>query len=211
MDNEQRNRNKRSVIADWDERFSSEEYIYGETANIFIQQSMHHIPPQAKVAAYAEGEGRNAVFVAEQGYEVTAYDYAETGLRKTEALALKHGVTVSTKQVNLVTEQLPQTQYDAAFMVFGHFAQEEQNNVLNKMMGSLKTGGVLLLELYEKQQINYNTGGPRQVDWLYDAAQLLQWSKQYTLKHFFTGEVERVEGKLHTGQCFVVQVVLVKE
>ncbi|MFD2118091.1 class I SAM-dependent methyltransferase [Paenibacillus yanchengensis] len=176
-----------------------------------MQQVAHYIAPQSKVAAYAEGEGRNAVYVAQQGHHVVAYDYAPSGLRKTAALADKKGVSVGTVQVDLVTDELPEAQYDAALMVFGHFAKQHQYHVLNKIVASIKPGGFLLLEVYEEAQINFETGGPRNIDWLYNAEQVMQWSKQHTtLKHFFVGEVDRTEGMLHTGKCSVIQIVLEK-
>jgi len=156
------------------------------------------------VAAYAEGEGRNAVFLARLGHEVTAYDYAQVGLRKTEALAAKNGVQVQTVQVDLIEDALPIEQYDAVVMVFGHFPRKEQYRVMDNIVKSLNPGGQLLMEVYEEEQIHYDTGGPRDVDWLYRATELLEWSKKPRIKHFFTGEVERTEGLYHSGNCFVV-------
>lgn len=197
-------------VPSWDERFSEDVYIYGEEANLFVQESLHFLQPHSNIAAYAEGEGRNAVFLAKHGHEVTAYDYALTGLRKTEALAAKNGVQVGTVQVDLIEGELPFEQYDAAVMVFGHFSHKDQYQVLDKIISSVKPGGLLLMEVYEQKQISYDTGGPRDVNWLYSAAELLEWSRQGKIKHFFTGEVIRTEGLYHSGTCHVVQIVLEK-
>ncbi|WP_199777702.1 methyltransferase domain-containing protein [Lysinibacillus sp. FJAT-14745] len=83
------------------------------------------------MATYAEGEGRNAVFLAIQGHIVTAFDYAESGLEKTEQLAEKHNVTVQTKLIDLLQDELPVEMFDAAIMVFGHFPVEQQQEVLS--------------------------------------------------------------------------------
>ncbi len=197
-------------MSHWDQIFNQETYVYGTEANVFIQEAVKYLPEKAKVAAYAEGEGRNAVFLAQKGYQVTAYDYALSGLEKTRALANKQNVSVETKRVDLVADSLPINVYDAAIMVFGHFPKDQQYQVLNKIVGSLKEGGLLLLELYEDAQLNYGTGGPKDIDMLYNAVDLLQWSRQYHIKHFFTGEVERYEGKLHHGLSSVVQVIIQK-
>ena len=195
----------------WEERFSGEEYIYGEEANKFLQEASRYLPASSEIAAYAEGEGRNAVFLAQQGHEVTAYDYAQAGLRKTEALAAKHGVRVKTAQVDLIEAELPVERYDAAVVIFGHFADEVKQHVLDSILGSLKPGGLLIMEVYEKEQIHRGTGGPKDVNWLYSATELLAWSKRQQLRHFYTGEAERHEGRFHTGRCCVVQVVLQKK
>ncbi|GIP17407.1 methyltransferase [Paenibacillus montaniterrae] len=197
-------------VPSWDERYRESVYVYGEEANLFIQEASQFIASKSKVAAYAEGEGRNAVFLAGIGHEVVAYDYSQEGLRKTEALAAKNGVQVQTKQVDLIEEDLPIEQYDAAVMVFGHFPRINQYQVLNKIILSLKPGGCFLMEVYEEEQINCNSGGPKDVSWLYSATEMLKWSKQYRLKHFFTGEVERTEGLYHSGGCYVLQVVVEK-
>lgn len=197
-------------VPSWDERFSGDEYIYGEEANLFLQESAQLIPSNSKVAAYAEGEGRNAVFLAKLGHEVTAYDYAQVGLRKTEALAAKNGVQVQTVQADLIEEELPVEEYDAAVMIFGHFPRQDQYRVLNKIIRSVKPGGRFLMEVYEEAQISYDTGGPRDVDWLYRATELLEWCKQQRFIHFFTGEVDRTEGLYHSGSCCVVQIVVEK-
>lgn len=198
-------------VPNWDERFSGDVYVYGEEANLFIREAAaRFIPPRSRVAAYAEGEGRNAVYLARQGHEVTAYDYAQAGLRKTEALAAKNGVRVQTVRADLIEDELPVGQYDAVVMVFGHFPSKDQYRVLDKMFDSVKPGGRLLMEAYEKEQIHLDTGGPRDADWLYSAAELLEWSKRRRMKHFFTGEAERNEGLFHSGNCCVVQVVVEK-
>jgi hypothetical protein len=117
---------------------------------------------------------------------------------------------VETKRVDLVTDQLLTNVYDAAIMVFGHFPKDQQYQVLNKIVGSLKVGGLLILELYEDAQLHYGTGGPKEINMLYNALDLLEWSQQYHIKHFFTGEVERYEGELHHGLSRVVQVIIQK-
>ncbi|MEK4439330.1 class I SAM-dependent methyltransferase [Paenibacillus sp. FSL K6-2862] len=197
-------------VSNWNERYDSNDYVYGEEANLFIQKASHYIKEKSKLAAYAEGEGRNAVFLAKQGHIVSAYDYSQAGLRKTEALASKKGVQVQTIQADLIHDELPIETYNAAVMVFGHFPRKDQYNVLEKILRSLKDGGKLLLEVYEEEQIKYGTGGPKDQSWLYNANELLAWSKHYRLKHFFTGEVERIEGVFHQGRCSVIQLILEK-
>lgn len=98
----------------------------------------------------------------------------------------------------------------AVVMIFGHFAKEQQYEVLNKIMQSLKPGGVLLLELYEDSQLTYNTGGPRELNYLYNEQMLKSWAKTYEILHFACVEVERKERILHTGVCKALQCVVKK-
>src|SRR5699024_7941090 len=80
----------------WDASFSDTDYVYGETANEFIQSTHYLLSENSKIACFAEGEGRNAVYLAKQGHQVTAYDQSQIGLEKTTALAHKNGVEVAT-------------------------------------------------------------------------------------------------------------------
>ncbi|MGG4398366.1 class I SAM-dependent methyltransferase [Paenibacillus thiaminolyticus] len=194
----------------WHERFHSEDYYYGEEANVFIQQQAFRLEAGKKIIALAEGEGRNAVFLATRGHDVTALDYAESGLLKTKKLAQKHAVHVHTEKVDLLQESVPHEEYDAAIMVFGHFHQEDQRTVLAKLKRAVKPGGIIMLEVYSKEQLHYGTGGPRDPGMLYDPEDLLAWCEGHKVIHFFYGEQERVEGKGHTGLAHVIQLVVRK-
>lgn len=191
----------------WHKRFHSEDYYYGEEANVFIQQQAFRLEACQKVIAFAEGEGRNAVFLAQRGHNVTAIDYAESGLLKTKKLAQKHAVHVHTKKVDLLADHVPHEEYDAAIMVFGHFHKDAQKMILTKLKNAVKPGGMIMLEVYSKEQLHYGTGGPPDLDMLYDPTDILAWFEGHKVIHFFYGEQERVEGKAHTGVAHVIQLV----
>lgn len=194
----------------WHERFGSDQYVYGEEPNLFIKNQANRLDKGRKVVCFAEGEGRNAVYIARQGHEVTAYDYALNGLKKTEALAERYGVEIKTEQKDLIQEQVPVEEFDASIMVFGHFSKQDQKTVFDKLVSAVKPGGLVMLEVYSEDQIRYGTGGPRIIDMLYDPADLLNWLKEYKVLHFFYGEEERIEGHLHTGVGHVIQVIMEK-
>ena len=194
----------------WNERFKSEEYYYGEEPNVFIQQQAFRLEPCQKVIAFAEGEGRNAVFLAKRNLEVTAIDYAESGLQKAKKLAQKHGVDIHTKKIDLMVEDVASDEYDAAIMVFGHFHKNVQTMVLNKMKKAIKPKGILMLEVFSKEQLKYGTGGPPELEMLYEPKDILAWCEGHEVIHFFYGEQERVAGKVHNGLAHIIQLVLRK-
>jgi len=194
----------------WDQRFNTIEYVYGEQPNAFIEDFVHYLEDYTNVAAYAEGEGRNAVFLALQGHTVTAFDYAESGLKKTNQLAENHNVAVHTKLTDLLEDELPIETFDAAIMVFGHFPAEQQQGVFNRIVDSVKPGGRIMMELYSIYQLPYASGGPRQLDFLYDPLEVLKWCQPYRIIHFFAGEQVRNEGKLHTGLAHTIQIIIEK-
>ncbi|MCM3121889.1 class I SAM-dependent methyltransferase [Mesobacillus sp. AQ2] len=194
----------------WHERFGTEQYVYGEEPNQFIKEQAHRLGKGSKIVAFAEGEGRNAVYLALQGHIVTAYDYAENGLNKTNALAERHKVKISTELKNLIHDGVPAEEFDAAFMVFGHFSKDDQKTVMDKLISTVKPGGTIMFEVYSEDQVKYGTGGPKTVEMLYDPSDVLEWIKGYKVLHFFYGEQERVEGELHTGTGHVIQVIIKK-
>src|SRR5690625_2483291 len=196
----------------WDQSFSSKDYIYGVTENEFVNQMSDIIPERSKIACFAEGEGRNAVFLAKLGHHVTAYDQSTVGLEKANQLAKDNDVMIATVAIDLTKETLENEKYDAAIMVFGHVPKKQQQFFLNNMIDSVKKGGHLIVEVYSEDQFEYKTGGPPTVNNLYNPVDILNWLKQNECKflHFYYGEAERHEGKRHTGLCHVIQFVIEK-
>jgi len=194
----------------WDQRFNTNEYVYGEQPNAFIEDYVDFIKGYANVAAYAEGEGRNAAFLASKGHLVTAFDYAKSGLEKTQQLAKKQDVVVNTQLSDLLHDELPVEKFDAAIMVFGHFPTEQQHAVFERIVNSVKSGGRIMMELYSIYQLPYASGGPKQLDYLYDPLHVLTWCQSYKIIHFFTGEQIRNEGTLHTGLAHTIQFIIEK-
>lgn len=194
----------------WDHRFSDEDYIYGEKENQFIHDMSELIPAQSKVGCFAEGEGRNAVYLAKLGHDVKTYDQSAVGLEKTKQLASKNHVAVETVRMDLTKEKVENDPFDAAIMVFGHVPKKDQQFFLNNIVDAVKSGGLVIFEVYSEDQLNYKTGGPPSHDMLYDPLEVLEWVKSYQCIHFYYGEAVRNEGKGHVGLGHVIQVVIKK-
>ncbi|MCP3027167.1 bifunctional 2-polyprenyl-6-hydroxyphenol methylase/3-demethylubiquinol 3-O-methyltransferase UbiG [Halobacillus sp. A5] len=194
----------------WDQRFSGDGFVYGTKVNQFVGEHAEVLPERARVACFAEGEGRNAVYLAGRGHEVTAYDQSQVGLDKMVELAARHGVEVTPVQLDLTKERAGEAEHDAAVMVFGHVPKEGQSFLIENMLNAVKPGGVIMLEVYSEEQLEYGTGGPPSCDLLYDPADMLGWLKKWKMLHFYYGEAVRHEGDRHTGLGHVIQVVAEK-
>lgn len=194
----------------WNNSFSGEVFVYGETENEFINNISYMIPKYSKIGCFAEGEGRNAVYLAKLGHDVTAYDQSRVGLEKTRTLASQNNVNIQTVEVDLTKEKVKLNQYDAAIMVFGHVPKRDQQFFIESMIGSVKPGGFIIFEVYSEAQLEYQTGGPKSVEMLYDPVDILNWIKDFKCLHFFYGEAERNEGKRHVGLGHVIQVAIKK-
>lgn len=118
------------------------------------------------------------------------------------------GIKVELKHVDLTVAQWPSEFYQNVICVFGHFDIETQKQVLEGIRKSLLNGGWFIGELYSKEQIDYKTGGPSNVEYLYDPRCILEVFGQDHIHHFYVGEQERQEGKLHCGKCHVIQFAI---
>lgn len=191
----------------WHKRFLAENYVYGKEANAFLTEFHYKLDVTGKALAIAEGEGRNAVYLAEQGMDVTAWDYAQSGLDKTNQLAKERGVEVATKLVDLNEAEWGKEEWDEIVSVFGHFPLELRTKTLDSIQEAVKPGGYFLTEVYSHYQLPYKSGGPQNIEFLYRPEEFLTTFADWRIIHFFTGEVTRHEGELHNGLSHVIQFV----
>lgn len=191
----------------WNTRFQTENYVYGREPNVFLTEFQKKIKVSGDALAIAEGEGRNAVYLAEQGMKVTAWDYAESGLAKTNKLAEERGVVVSTELVDLNEANWSKDKWDEIVCIFGHLPTELRQKTLQGVKEAVKPGGYFLTEVYSHYQIPYKSGGPQEQDFLYKPEEFLKIFAEWRIIHFFMGEVARHEGELHNGLSHVIQFV----
>ncbi|MEC1261035.1 class I SAM-dependent methyltransferase [Bacillus swezeyi] len=191
----------------WNNRFQGEDYVYGTEPNIFLSDSQKKLQLSGSALAIAEGEGRNAVFLAEQGMNVTSWDYAESGLRKTKKLAEARDVVVKTELTDLNEVSWKKDQWDEVVCIFGHFPKELRQKTLLGIKEAVKPGGFFVTEVYSTHQIPYKSGGPQDSELLYTPEEFLQTYSDWRIVHFFMGEVVRHEGDFHNGLSHVIQFI----
>lgn len=189
----------------WNERFQGEDYVFGTEPNVFIADMHKRLALTGNALAIAEGEGRNAVFLAREGMNVTVWDYAESGLNKANKLAEASGVEIRTELVDLGEAQWTKEQWDEIICVFGHFPKELRTRTLEGVKTAVKPGGYFLTEVYSPYQIPYRSGGPQDPQYLYAPGDFLEAFADWRIVHFFMGEVVRQEGQGHQGLSHVIQ------
>ncbi|WP_026045576.1 class I SAM-dependent methyltransferase [Paenisporosarcina sp. TG-14] len=194
----------------WDNRFQISDYLFGKEANVFIKYCYEEFQLKSGDAlAIAEGEGRNAVFVAKKGINVTTWDYSEVGLEKTRELAKENGVVVKTEHVDLNDAPWKENQWDQIFCVFGHFPKQLRESTLANIKKALKPGGYFITEVYSVHQLPYQSGGPKDSSLLYSPEEFISQFNDWRTIHFFMGEVMRDEGS-HNGLSHVIQLAVQK-
>jgi SAM-dependent methyltransferase len=193
----------------WDQRYSADEYIYGKDPNEFLANAVGKIP-KGKVLCVAEGEGRNAVFLAQQGYDVVAVDSSSVGLEKAKKLAQERGVSIQTIVCDLAHFDIDPESWDGIVSIFAHVPPPVRKKLHKKVVNGLRPGGVLILEAYRPDQLKYKTGGPPTPELMMTLEGL---EEELTgLKFDYGVELDRdiVEGKFHTGKGAVVQIIGIK-
>ena len=156
----------------WDQRYSAAEYAYGTQPNTFLAENIHHLP-KGNVLCLAEGEGRNAVFLAKNGYMVTAVDSSIVGLNKAKKLADENGVTVNCIHADLANYYLGENKWDGIVSIFCPLPPSIRQQLYLKVQAGLKPNGVFLLEAYTPEQIKFGTGGGNSVDLMQSKKTLL--------------------------------------
>lgn len=194
----------------WNQRYNQPEYVYGTQPNDFLVSVAASIP-RGKLLSLGEGEGRNAVYLASLGYDVTAVDSSEVGLEKARRLAAKKDVNISTITADLGDFQIQPNSWDAIISIFCHVPSAIRVPLHQAVVRGLKPGGVLVLEAFTPRQLAMGTGGPASPDMLMTLASLRQ--ELAGLRFVQAVELDRkvVEGQFHTGQAAVVQIVGVKD
>lgn len=194
----------------WDERYSAEEYAYGTAPNEFLVDKVSCIP-KGKVLSLAEGEGRNAVFLAKQGYSVTAVDASLVGLKKAAKLAEQNDVVVEFIHADLADYDLGENKWDGIVSIFCPLPSGLRKELYKKVIAGLKRNGVFLLEAYTPEQLKHGTGGGNSVDVMQSEETVRLELAGLKFKHLTELERNVVEGVYHTGLGSVVQAIATKE
>jgi SAM-dependent methyltransferase len=193
----------------WDERYSQSEYVYGKAPNDFLVKSIKSLP-QGRVLCLAEGQGRNAVYLASQGYTVTGVDASAVGLAKAQELAVERGVNIETIVADLNAFKIEPDTWDAIVSIFCHLPPQLRANIHRQSVAGLRAGGVLVLEAYTPRQLAFKTGGPPTVELMMDAATLTQELYGLEFQHLIEIDRDIYEGNYHCGKGAVVQVIALK-
>ncbi|RMG67583.1 MAG: class I SAM-dependent methyltransferase [Calditrichaeota bacterium] len=190
----------------WEQRYSGSEYVYGQEPNQFLASVLAFLP-RGRALCLAEGEGRNAVFLARQGYQVTAVDFAVAGLKKAARLARQNRVHLNLIAADLTRFPIKPGSWEVIVSIFGHFYPEDRRKIHRQVVEGLVPGGMFVLEAYTPKQLAYRTGGPPVRELMMEAADL---EKELAgLEFLILRETERavVEGTHHRGWAAVVQVL----
>lgn len=194
--------------ADWNARYGGSDYLFGtEPARFLVEQSAH-LAGSDRVLAVADGEGRNSVWLAEQGLYVTAFDASSVALDKARALAARRGVSVDFRSADIDAWDWAAETYDAVVAIFIQFATPAQRAAIFRgMVRALRPGGTLLLHGYRPEQVGYGTGGPPHAENMYTEPLLREAFGDMTIVRLASYDREIREGRGHSGMSALIDLV----
>ncbi len=193
----------------WDERYSQEEYVYGIQPNSFFKEQLDKLSP-GKLLLLGEGEGRNSVYAAKNGWKVDAVDFSEEGKKKALRLAEKNHVSIN-YLVKRFEDFIPEkSYYDVVGIIFIHLDSKLSRFVHSYALDSLKPGGKIILEVFEKEQLGKTSGGPQDISKLYTLDDI-KTNFAELFPEILQKETEILsEGGFHSGEGVVIKFVGVK-
>lgn len=193
---------------DWDARFDREDYLFGTAPNEFLASCRALIGDGARVLCVADGEGRNSVWLASEGLDVTAFDASPVGVAKARRLAAERGVTAHYDVADVDGWQWPKEAFDVVAAIYVQFAPPAmRRRLFARILDALRPGGLFLLEGYRLEQLAHGTGGPRVPDQLYTEDQLREELAGFALEEVRSHEAVIDEGPAHSGMAAVIDVI----
>jgi SAM-dependent methyltransferase len=191
----------------WEDRFAVAEYAFGKEPNYFLASCKPLLPRSGKALAVADGEGRNGVWLAEQGLDVVSLDFSPSAQRKARVLAKERGMTVTFLQADVHAFDYPESAFDVVVEIFTQFSTPAERTMKwAGMRKALKPGGLLIIQGYTPKQLQYGTGGPKEIENLYTRAMLEEAFRDFHDMNIVEEELELHEGTSHGGMSAVINL-----
>ncbi len=192
----------------WDQRYAGEEYLFGERPNRFLASQVSKLERGQSALALADGEGRNGVWLAEQGLDVLSVDSSAVAQEKAQRLARSRGVKMKIELVDLSNWDFPKSRFDVVAAIFIQFAGPALRAALFKgIKHALKPGGLLFLEGYRPRQLEYRTGGPPIAENLYTEEMLHEAFSDFEIIELNEYDAVIEEGAAHKGMSALIDLV----
>lgn len=195
----------------WNERYRSEEFAYGIQPNNYLKEQLQKLNP-GKILFPAEGEGRNAVYAAKCGWNVSAFDISSEGRKKAQRLAEENKVVIDYSVGELGTLNYSSGQFDAIALIYAHFPAEIKSGIHKMLDKLLRKDGVVIFEAFSKRHLEYiaqnpEVGGPKDVATLFSIEEIRSDFSNYEVIELEEKEIELKEGVFHNGIGSVIRFV----
>lgn len=195
----------------WDRNYTVPDYIFGTEPNVFLASQAHRFAGRGRVLVPGDGEGRNGVWLSEQGLDVVTVEASAVGVEKARALATSGGAQLDIQHGNLEDWPWPERAFDGVASIFVHFVPQSRRALHRRMLNALKPGGILVLEAFTPKHVEKRAAGSRggpPMEMLYTEAMLRDDFTGATFEFIEEADVVLDEGSRHAGRASVVRLVL---
>ena len=189
----------------WNNRYGGGKYIFGKEPNQYFKSKLDLLKP-SNIFLPGDGEGRNGIYAAENGWNVTSADFSNVAIDRAKKFATLRNIDINFQFTNLITEEIPKNKYDVIGVSFLHFNGENKGIVYRKLKDALKVDGHIIIECFSTEQVKINTGGPRKKDSLYTIEELKKYFLDFEFIEAESIKTQLHEGKGHQGDAYVVRV-----
>lgn len=193
----------------WNQRFSGDDYAYGIEPNNYFRQNIDTLRVGSLLLP-GEGEGRNAVYAAKQGWDVTAVDFSVAAQVKANQLAVDHNVEINYILKSLDEAELEEESFDAAAIIYLQLEQDKIERLFEKVLKSLKPGGTIIFECFSEKQLGKASGGPKTIARLYTVSQIRKLFEPAKVSYLQEEEIGLKEGEYRTGKAMVIRALAKK-
>lgn len=190
----------------WNERYAEAEFVYGTEPNRFFKEQIDKLKP-GKILLPADGEGRNSVYAAHQGWDVTAVDYSRSGRKKALKLAADHEVEITYDIADLSEYDFGMNRFDATAFIYVHLPRSIIKEVYTNIIKSLRSGAPIIVEVYSVNQLGRDSGGPKDERVLYTEEKLRELLAGTDIEWMEEMEIDLKEGKYHVGKAMVIRAM----
>lgn len=191
------------MVEFWNNRYEGEEAVYGKGPNAYFADSLLKLAP-GRILLPCDGEGRNAVFAAKNGWEVHSFDFSNSGVHKAKKWAAESGVVIDA-QVADAFEYEASIEFDVVALIYAHMPADLRNAFHHRAVSWLRTGGTLILEGFNPSQHAFSSGGPKDATMLFDAATIAKDFDALQTLHLEEITTELHEGPYHQGQAALLR------
>jgi cyclopropane fatty-acyl-phospholipid synthase-like methyltransferase len=193
----------------WNSRYAEEDFAYGSEPNVFFKENSSKIT-KGKILFPAEGEGRNAVYAAQLGFDVSAFDLSEEGRKKAIQLAENCNTSIDYRIGELDVLNYKEESFDAIVLIYAHVPGNIRKEFHHKLLSLLKPNGIIIFEAFGKEQLKHNSGGPKDSAMLFSEEEIKEEFPNVQFSVLETIETKLNEGKYHIGSANVVRFVAIK-
>ena len=196
----------------WNEKFNRDGYLFGKSPNAYIAKNSTLLKPKDSVLCLGEGEGRNALFLAKNNFDVTAIDASDVGLQKAKELASANNCEIETEQLDLNDWNPKENSFNAIVCSYLHLEEPLRSQTFKSITHALSPNGIFIGEFFSHEQLNYSSGGPKNISLLYDLGSIKSILENENIKIIeLAQELTNLdEGNGHQGEASVIRICFKK-